>query len=117
MSLLIKIENANLGTPEVSKATPERLVEGDPTYRTWPLDEARGGEVNTGIWEATPGAHRAIKGELFEFCHILEGVAELTEEGKEPVIVRKGDSFLMKPGFKGVWKTIETVRKIYVTVG
>ncbi|MFB2607852.1 cupin domain-containing protein, partial [Rhizobium phaseoli] len=26
------------------------------------------------------------------------------------------DSFVMKPGFVGVWKTIETVRKIYVTV-
>ncbi|TIP02628.1 MAG: cupin, partial [Mesorhizobium sp.] len=25
--------------------------------------------------------------------------------------------FVMKPGFTGVWKTIETVRKIYVTVG
>ncbi|MDF3147092.1 MULTISPECIES: cupin domain-containing protein [unclassified Streptomyces] len=27
-----------------------------------------------------------------------------------------GDSFVMKPGFVGVWKTIETVRKIYVIV-
>ncbi|WP_306970422.1 cupin domain-containing protein [Streptomyces afghaniensis] len=27
-----------------------------------------------------------------------------------------GDSFVMKPGFVGVWKAVETVRKIYVTV-
>ncbi|WP_370745742.1 cupin domain-containing protein [Streptomyces sp. LUP30] len=27
-----------------------------------------------------------------------------------------GDSFVMKPGYVGVWKTIETVRKIYLTV-
>ncbi|MGO6908350.1 cupin domain-containing protein, partial [Rhizobium ruizarguesonis] len=27
-----------------------------------------------------------------------------------------GDSFVMKPGYVGVWKTIETVRKIFVTV-
>ena len=33
------------------------------------------------------------------------------------VIYRAGDSFVMKPGYVGVWKTIETVRKIYVTVG
>ena len=30
---------------------------------------------------------------------------------------RKGDSFLMKPGYRGVWKTLETVRKVYVIVG
>ncbi|MEZ0017391.1 putative cupin superfamily protein [Sinorhizobium fredii] len=51
-----------------------------------------------------------------ESCHILQGVVELTENGKEPVIYRAGDSFAMKPGYVGVWKTIETVRKIYVTV-
>ncbi|AWI61546.1 hypothetical protein AB395_00006369 (plasmid) [Sinorhizobium fredii CCBAU 45436] len=43
-------------------------------------------------------------------------MVELTENGKEPVIYRAGDSFAMKPGYVGVWKTIETVRKIYVTV-
>ncbi len=59
---------------------------------------------------------RSIKGETFEFCHILSGVVELTQEGGEPVIYKTGDSFVMKPGFVGVWKTIETVRKIYVTV-
>jgi uncharacterized cupin superfamily protein len=32
------------------------------------------------------------------------------------VVYKAGDSFVMKPGFIGVWKTIETVRKIYVTV-
>jgi uncharacterized protein len=72
--------------------------------------------VKTGIWEATPGENRSIKGETFEYCHILSGVVELTEEGKEPRIFRGGDSFVMKPGYVGVWKTIETVRKIYIVV-
>jgi uncharacterized cupin superfamily protein len=44
-------------------------------------------------------------------------VIELTEDGGKPVTYRKGDSFVMKPGYRGVWKTIETVRKIYVIVG
>ena len=43
-------------------------------------------------------------------------MVELTEEGETPVTYRKGDSFIMKPGYRGVWKTIETVRKIYVIV-
>ncbi|GAA2768172.1 hypothetical protein GCM10010103_72140 [Streptomyces paradoxus] len=46
----------------------------------------------------------------------LSGVVELIPEGGEPVIYKAGDSFVMKPGYVGVWKTIETVRKIYVTV-
>ena len=43
-------------------------------------------------------------------------MVEITPDGGEPVIYRAGDSFVMKPGFTGNWKTIETVRKIYLTV-
>lgn len=53
-----------------------------------------------------------MKGETFEFCHILDGVIELTEEGGKSVTYRKGDSFVMKPGYRGVWKTIETVQDL-----
>jgi uncharacterized protein len=84
--------------------------------RTWEQDSSRADSVKTGVWEATPGENRSIKGETFEYCHILSGVVELTEEGKEPRIFRAGDSFVLKPGYVGVWKTIETVRKIYVVV-
>jgi uncharacterized cupin superfamily protein len=80
--------------------------------RTWEQDSSRADSVKTGVWEATPGENRSIKGETFEYCHILSGVVELTEEGKEPRIFRAGDSFVMKPGYVGVWKTIETVRKM-----
>jgi len=66
--------------------------------------------------KATPGVTRSIKGETFEFCHILSGLVEITPDGGQPVVYKAGDSFVMKPGFVGVWKTIETVRKIYVTV-
>jgi uncharacterized cupin superfamily protein len=116
MSLLKTIDPNPATAPRESKAAPDRLISGDPAFKTWAQDSAKDGKVNTGVWEATPGETRSIKGETFEFCHILEGVIELTEEGKEPVIYRVGDSFVMKPGYVGVWKTIETVRKIYVTV-
>ena len=117
MSLLQTILPARLGTPVRAKAAPDRLIAGDPDFLTWALDSSRDGEVRTGIWEATPGEMRSIKGESFEFCHLLDGVIELTEEGQSPVTYRKGDSFIMKPGYRGAWKTIETVRKIYVIVG
>lgn len=121
MTYLQKIDHYPASTPESSKALPERLIAGDPSYLTWALDRSRGGATNgpvrTGVWEATPGETVSIKGDSFEFCQILSGVIELTEDGQAPVTFRGGDSFIMKPGFRGVWKTIETVRKIYVIVG
>lgn len=116
MSLLTTIDIAPRFAPEDSKASPERLISGDPAFKTWAQDESRDGSVNTGVWEATPGVTRSIKGETFEFCHILSGVIEIEEDGGEIRTYRAGDSFVMKPGFTGIWRTIETVRKIYVTV-
>ena len=49
-----------------------------------------------------------------EFCYILSGVSEVTEDGKPPVRVQAGDAFVMKPDFTGVWRCIETTRKIWV---
>lgn len=116
MSLLKTIETTPSFAPRESNPLPERLISGNPAFKTWAQDVARGEMIHTGVWEATPGETHSIKGETFEFCHILSGVVELTPENGEPVVYRSGDSFVMKPGFVGIWKTIETVRKIYVTV-
>ncbi|WP_331377075.1 cupin domain-containing protein [Sinorhizobium chiapasense] len=116
MSLLKTIENNPSFAPRESSPVPERLISGNPSFKTWAQDVARGEMIHTGVWEATPGETRSIKGETFEFCHILSGVVELTPENGEPVVYKSGNSFVMKPGFVGIWKTIETVRKIYVTV-
>lgn len=117
MSLLVAIDPNPTTEPKPGTPAPDRLISGSPTFKTWAQDEAGGGRIHTGVWEATPGETRSIKGGTFEFCHILSGVVELTEEGAAPRTFRAGDNFVMKPGFVGVWRTIETVRKIYVTVG
>jgi len=117
MSLLKAIDTNPSFAPHQSGPLPERLISGNPTFKTWAQDVARGESIHTGVWEATPGETRSIKGETFEFCHILTGVIEITPDDGEAVTYRAGDSFVMKPGFTGVWRTIETVRKIYVTVG
>ncbi len=116
MSLLKTIDTNPSSAPHESAPLPERLISGNPAFKTWAQDIARGEMIRTGVWEATPGETRSIKGETFEFCHILSGIVELTPEGGEPVVYKAGDSFVMKPGFVGVWKTIETVRKVYVIV-
>jgi len=116
MSNLIALDPAPAFAPKQALPPPERLISGSPSFRTWAQDESRDGKVLTGVWEATPGETRSIKGTMFEFCHILSGVIEIAETGGETRTFRAGDSFVMKPGFTGVWRTVETVRKIYVCV-
>ena len=116
MSQMIVFDLENLGTPELSQAAPDRLVEGNPSYKTWEQDVVDGGRIRSGVWEASPGATRSIKGETWEFCHVLSGVVELTEDGGETRRLTAGDTFIMRPGFVGTWHTIETVRKLWVIV-
>ena len=116
MTLLVTIDTDPRFAPKEALPLPERLVSGSPEFKTWAQDASRGETVKTGIWEATPGETHSLKGTTFEFCHILSGRVEIEETGGETRTYRAGDSFVMKPGFVGVWRTIETVRKIYVCV-
>lgn len=105
----------DLGEARDGKPLPERLVDGDPRFKTWDIETTADGRVMAGVWEATPGAYRSIKGDTWEFCSILSGVSELIEDGKPAVRVQAGDTFVMKPGFEGTWRVIETTRKLWVT--
>ncbi|MBX4971077.1 cupin domain-containing protein [Rhizobium binae] len=118
MSLLVTLVNDvdKLPEPIGRKPSAGEKIEGDPNFRTWLQDLSFDGRVRTGIWEATPGLTHAIKDDVYEYCLILQGVVEITENGGEPKVYCAGDSFLFKPGFRGTWRTIETVRKMYVVV-
>ncbi|MCO5158926.1 MAG: cupin domain-containing protein [Aquamicrobium sp.] len=98
--------------PEEGRPAPDRLIAGRPAFRTWNADEAEGG-LYAGIWEATPGKWR-VEYDEWEFCHILAGVSILTEDGGEARTLKAGDSFVIRPGFKGTWEVVETTRKEYV---
>ncbi|QPC87456.1 DUF861 domain-containing protein [Mesorhizobium sp. NBSH29] len=89
-----------------------RLISGDPKFLTWNIEEAEGG-LYAGIWESTPGKWR-IEYDEWEFCHILTGVSIISEDSGEAITVEAGDSFVLKPGFKGSWEVVETTRKEYV---
>jgi uncharacterized protein len=98
---------------EVESGAPaaDRLISGDPRFSTWNVEEADG--LYAGIWEATPGKWR-IDYDEWEFCHILSGVSVISEDRGETRTVRAGDSFILRPGFKGSWEVVETTRKEYV---
>ena len=98
--------------PEAGAPAPERLIAGDPRCST--LNQAeRDGGLYAGLWESTPGKWR-IEYDEWEFCHILSGVSVITEDNGEAHTVRAGDSFVLRPGFKGSWEVVETTLKEYV---
>ena len=104
--------NVEAVEPEAGAPAPDRVISGDPEFRTWNVEERDGG-LYAGIWEATPGQWRIAYDE-WEFCHILSGVSVIAEDGGEARTVRTGDSFVLRPGFKGTWEVLETTRKEYV---
>lgn len=116
MSLMISIDLNPDFAPVESAPLPERLIDGELSSKTWLQDAAMEGRVQTGVFEASPGAARSIKGEMFEFCTILSGCVEITPDGGQPVLYRTGESYVLKPGFTGIWRAVKTSRKLYVSV-
>lgn len=96
---------------EVSRPDPVKVLSGDPVHTTWNLEERDG--LYCGIWQSTPGKWR-ISYDEWEYCRILAGISVLTEDGGKAITVREGDSFILRPGFKGTWEVLETTRKDYV---
>lgn len=100
--------------PEDDAPPADRIVRGSPRTRTWTIEQSADGKLFSGVWEATPGAWRVAYDE-WEFCTILQGVSVLHEDGVEaPKVLREGDSFVIRPGFRGLWDVVETTRKIFV---
>lgn len=99
------------GETETSRPEADKVISGDPVHTTWSLEDRDG--LYCGIWQSTPGKWRIFYDE-WEYCHILDGVSVISEDGGEAVTVRNGDSFVLRPGFKGSWEVLETTRKEYV---
>ena len=110
MSKLVAITGR--GPREEKAVDADRLVEGSPrTVAT--LDYSSGEKIFAGEWSASVGAWR-VKYEEWEFCHVLEGACELVPDGGAAVRYNEGDSFIIEPGFSGVWRVLTPMKKRYV---
>jgi uncharacterized cupin superfamily protein len=87
-------------------------VDGAPVAETR-LDYEGDERTFAGEWSAGVGAWR-VKYDEWEFCHVLEGVCELTPDGGVAARFEAGDSFVVEPGFSGVWRVLSPMRKRFV---
>ncbi len=92
----------------------EKLIEGAPVAETR-LDYEREGTY-VGEWSCDVGAWR-VAYEEWEFCHVLEGACELVPDGEPPRRFKAGDSFVIEPGFAGIWRVLAPMRKRFVVRG
>ena len=110
MSLIARVDRAGI-TPEITRPDPAKVVSGDPVHSTWNIEEVDG--LYCGLWQSTPGAWRVDYAE-WEYVHILQGVSVLTDEAGNRTVLRAGDSWIIRPGFAGIWEVVETTLKDYV---
>jgi uncharacterized cupin superfamily protein len=101
----VRVEDAST-EPAVAQ---DRVVEGAPMTLT-SLDFEHGEKTYAGEWSADAGAWR-VNYEEWEFCHVLEGVCELVPDDGAPQRFSAGDSFVIEPGFSGVWRVLEPMKK------
>ncbi len=110
MTLLARVTRD--GTlPEISRPDPAKLLSGDPVHTTWNIEDRDG--LYCGLWQSTPGAWRVAYAE-WEYVHILQGHSVLTDAQGNATHLRAGDSYILRPGFSGVWTVVETTLKEYV---
>ena len=84
---------------------------GDPVHTVWSVEER--GSLYAGMWSSTVGTWRCDYAE-WEYLHILEGVSVLTDEAGRATTLKAGDSFVIRPGFRGTWEVVEPTLKDYV---
>ena len=115
MADVIMMKAKGKGAPKVEKggAEPAKLIKGKYKTKTWNHFTDEEGRLYSGIWESTPGKVACTYSE-WEFCHIISGKVRLTNDKGKKWTLKKGDGFIIPPGFKGTWETIEKVRKHYV---
>lgn len=90
-------------------ADPDRPVQTELWY------EHSGGPVRSGFWASQPSRIEIDFSQgQFEFCSILEGRVRLTDAQGHVEIYSAGDAFIMPAGFKGVWETLDPVRKFFL---
>lgn len=98
---------------ETGRPDTARVLAGDPVHTTWSIEDRNG--LACGLWQSTAGKW-TISYDEWEYVHIHTGHSILTDSAGNETHLRAGDSFVIRPGFKGTWEVVETTLKDYVIV-
>jgi uncharacterized cupin superfamily protein len=99
------------------------IAEGEREAIYWNLWKEPNGLADLNVWEAKPGMY-PVDGEergrnwgrYFEVTTIVSGRVTVEEEGKDPIELVAGDTYVMQPGWTGSWIVTETVVKPFVWI-
>lgn len=111
--IVMKTKGKDAPVMEQAVPAPEKLISGTAKTKTWNHFTGEDERLYCGIWQSGKGKVKVSYDE-WEFCHIISGEAELTNEDGKSWRFRKGDAFIIPAGFKGTWETKKKVRKHYV---
>lgn len=111
--ILLQTDKPGGPAPERERKPAEKTIRGPIDTTTWNHWSGEGGRLHSGIWESSVGKW-TIDYDVWEFCHFIAGKAVLTSETGESWTIEAGEAFVIEPGFKGTWETVEPIRKHYV---
>ncbi|MEN9740065.1 MAG: hypothetical protein RLZ72_331 [Actinomycetota bacterium] len=72
------------------------------------------GELESGVWECSPGTFTASRDGYDEVCTIVSGRATVTDSDGVVTELSAGSALVTPAGWRGTWVVHETVRKTYV---
>lgn len=110
MGFLEQVTQAGV-VAQVTRPDAAKIIAGDPVHTTWNIEDRDG--LYCGLWQSTPGTWR-ISYDEWEYMHILAGMSVVTDTAGKATTLRAGDSYIIRPGFVGVWEVVETTLKDYV---
>ena len=98
---------------EQSVVAEDRTISSNPIQTTtWNHYTDPTQQFFSGIWASEVGAMKISYTEE-ELCVILEGRVKLTADDGSSIEFGPGSTFVIPAGFKGIWETLEPVKKIY----
>jgi uncharacterized protein len=110
LSAFIGLANVALG-PLAPKSTSIEGAQHEASVALWNSPDGR---IEIGVWECTPGVFTADRSASSEFCHFIAGLIEMTHTDGTKVRLGPGDAINLPLGWRGEWRVIEHVRKLYV---
>ncbi len=101
---------------DLGKFSPKPTsLEGNQVEASRSLYRSPDGVIEIGVWECTPGHHvSADRSFSSETSHIIAGRVEIRRANGEIQHVGPGDVLVLPQGWRGEWRVLETVRKLYI---